>query len=116
VEDASGAAVSGATVTVKNVETGAIRTSTTDDTGNFRILSLNVGPQEVKAEKSGFKTAVRSGVNLVVGQEALVNLQLEIGEVTQIVSGRRSAARRDDRASPARERAIKKPPVTQPIT
>jgi hypothetical protein len=86
VEDSSGAAVSGATVTVKNVETGAIRTSTTDDTGNFRILSLNVGPQEVKAEKSGFKTAVRSGVNLVVGQEALVNLQLEIGEVTQIVS------------------------------
>ncbi len=86
VEDASGAAVSGAAVSVKNLETGATRVVTTDDTGAFRVLSLPVGPYEVKAEKTGFKAAVRTGINLAVGQEARVNLQLEVGEFAQQVT------------------------------
>src|SRR5260370_40626788 len=85
VDDASGAAVGGALVAVKNLETGAIRTVTTDETGNYRVLSLALGPQEVRAEKPGFKAAVRSGINLVVGQEAVVNLRLEVGEGAQEV-------------------------------
>ena len=48
VEDSSGAAVPGATVTVKSIETGAARTVTTDLGGNFAALSLPLGPQEVK--------------------------------------------------------------------
>src|SRR5437899_1853581 len=51
VEDASGAAVGGATVAVKSLETGAIRSVTTDEMGNYRVLSLPVGSQEVRAEK-----------------------------------------------------------------
>jgi hypothetical protein len=83
VEDASGAAVRGATVTVKNPETGVIRVVTTDEAGNYAVFSLAVGPQEVKAEKKGFKAAVRTGINLKVGQQALVNLRLEVGEFIQ---------------------------------
>src|SRR6266849_6393356 len=83
VEDASGAAVGGAIVSVKNLETGAIRTVTTDETGIYRVLSLPVGSQEVRAEKPGFRAAVRTGINLVVGQEAVVNLKLEVGELAQ---------------------------------
>jgi hypothetical protein len=87
VEDPSGAAaVSGATVTVKSVETGARRIVTTDDAGNFRVLSLPVGPQEVIAEKTGFKASVRNLINLKVGQEAVVVLQLRMGEVVQEVT------------------------------
>ena len=86
VEDASGAAVPGTTVTVRNLETGATRVMTTDDAGNYRILALSVGQQELKAERTGFKTAVRTGINLVVGQEAVVNLRLEVGEVVQEVT------------------------------
>ena len=85
VEDASGAVVNGANVTVKSVETGAARVVTTDAAGNFRIPSLPLGPQEVRAEKTGFKAAVRTGIDLAVGQEAVVNLRLEIGEFTQAV-------------------------------
>ena len=70
VEDATGAAVGSATVTVTSPETGVARTVTTDETGNFRVLSLPVGLQEVRAEKPGFQSAVRTGINLVVGQEA----------------------------------------------
>jgi hypothetical protein len=86
VEDASGAAVGGAIVAVRNLETGAIRTVTTDETGIYRVLSLPVGSQEVRAEKPGFRAAVRTGINLVVGQEAVVNLKLEVGELAQEVT------------------------------
>ena len=86
VEDASGGAVPGATVTVRSLETGVTRVVTTDEVGNFRALSLPVGRQELKTEKTGFKTAVRTGVNLAVGQEAVVNLQLEVGELVQEVT------------------------------
>ena len=62
VEDASGAAVGGAMVTVKNIETGAVRTVTTDENGNYRLLAVPVGAQEVRAEKTGFKAASASRV------------------------------------------------------
>jgi hypothetical protein len=86
VNDPSGGPVRGANVTVKSQETGAIRTVITDDMGNYRVLSLPVGPQEVKAEQQGFKAVVRTGINLTVGQEAVVNLQLEVGELVQQVT------------------------------
>lgn len=86
VDDATGAAVGGVMVTAKSVETGAARSVTTDADGNFRILSLPVGQQEIKAEKPGFKAAVRTGINLAVGQEAVVNLQLEVGDLVQQVT------------------------------
>jgi hypothetical protein len=86
VEDASGAAVGGATVNVKNLETGAIRTVTTDETGNYRVLSLPVGLQEVRAEKAGFRAAVQTGIALAVGQEAVVNLRLQVGDLSQEVT------------------------------
>ena len=86
VEDAAGIAVDGATVTVKSLETGATRVATTDDGGNFKVLSLPLGPQEVRAEKKGFKAAVRMGIDLKVGQEAVVNLKLEVGELIQQVT------------------------------
>jgi hypothetical protein len=86
VEDASGAVVSGATITVKSIETGAIRTVTTDSAGDFSVLALPLGPQEVKAEKTSFKASVRTGINLQVGQDAVVNFRLELGEVVQQVT------------------------------
>ncbi|MEO8049602.1 MAG: carboxypeptidase-like regulatory domain-containing protein, partial [Acidobacteriota bacterium] len=86
VKDASGSPVGGTTITVKSIDTGATRSVTTDPDGNFRVLSLPVGQQELKAEKTGFKVAVRSGVDLAVGQEAVVNLELEVGELVQQIT------------------------------
>jgi Carboxypeptidase regulatory-like domain len=85
VEDASGAAVSGAAITVKSLETGAVRTTATDGSGRYSVLSLPLGPQEVKAEKPGFQAVDRTGITLRVGQNARVNFQLPVGEfVTQV--------------------------------
>jgi hypothetical protein len=86
VEDASGMAVNGANVTVTSAETGARRVVTTDAGGNFHVAPLPLGSQEVRAEKSGFKAAVRAGITLDVGADAVVNLRLEVGELAQQVT------------------------------
>jgi hypothetical protein len=86
VDDASGAGVGGAKVVITNVETGATRTVTTDESGKFSALSLAVGPNEVKVEKTGFKSAVRTGINLEVAQQAVVNFKLEVGVVSEQVT------------------------------
>src|ERR1700722_5623674 len=79
VTDASGAAVPAVTVIVKNIETGAIRSGVTDDAGRYLVLSLHVGEYEVRVSKTGFQEAIRSGIYLVVGQEASIDVQLQIG-------------------------------------
>src|SRR4051812_37928723 len=86
VEDASGAAIPNATVTVTSAETGVSRPVTTDDVGNYRVLSLAVGRYEVRAEKLGFQTVVRSGIALAVSQEAVVVMQMQVGDLTQQVT------------------------------
>jgi hypothetical protein len=84
VTDPTGAAVSGAMVTVKSLETGASRTVTTNDAGEYTVLALPLGPQEVKAEKPGFNAAGPVNVALVVGQDAVVNLGLTVGNINSV--------------------------------
>ena len=86
VEDASGSPIGGATVTVKSPENGASRVAATNADGNYRVLSLPLGAQQVKAEKPGFKAALRTGIDLRIGQEAVVNLRLEVGDLAQQVT------------------------------
>src|SRR5712664_2536798 len=86
VADQSGAPISAAAVTAKNLETAAVRTATTDDAGRYLLLSLPVGQYEVRLTKAGFKEAVCSGIQLVIGQEARVDLNLQVGAVeTQVI-------------------------------
>jgi len=86
VEDQAGGLVSDAVVTVKSLETGVSRVTRTDHAGAFRIPSLPLGPQEVSAEKPGFKRAVRTGIDLIVGQEMVLNLKLELGALAQQIT------------------------------
>jgi len=68
VNDPSGAAVANAQVEVKNVNTGVSRSAVTDPGGRYVFLSLPVGEYEVRANASGFRTTVRSGVTLAIGR------------------------------------------------
>lgn len=81
VTDSSGAPVPSSTVNAKNTETGATRTTATDDTGRYLVLSLPVGEYELRVTKPGFQEAIRSGIRLVVGQEANVDLTLQVSSV-----------------------------------
>ena len=86
VRDATGGGLASATVTIRNTESGAVRKLTTDDAGRYSAPSLAVGSYEVKAEANGFTPQVKTGVGLVLGQQATVDLVLQIGEVQTAVT------------------------------
>ena len=86
VRDESGLGLPAALVTVKNVETGAARNLTTDNSGRYAAPSVGIGHYEVSASKEGFNSQRKTGIDLVVGQEAVVNLVLPLGEVHQVVT------------------------------
>jgi len=86
VVDSSGALLPAVRVAVLNLETGAIRTAVSDATGHYSVLSLPIGRYEVRAQKDGFTTEVRTGITLAVGQEAAVDLALQLGEIRQQVT------------------------------
>src|SRR5229473_537902 len=81
--DQSGARLPGVTVTITNMDTGIVRSVTTDEGGRYRAPGLGLGNYEVKAELSGFRTAVRMGIQLTVAAEVVVNLALSIGTVSE---------------------------------
>jgi hypothetical protein len=85
VSDESDAGVSGASVVIRNIETGTERTLTTDTSGRYNASALPVGHYEIAASMVGFQTDRRSSVNLVVGQRAEVDFKLKVGETHQTV-------------------------------
>ncbi len=85
VTDQTGAVISGATVNAKNQETGLMRSTVTDSAGRYELPALPVGQYDVSAIKDGFSERVRSGISLVIGQDATVDLSLAVGNVNQQV-------------------------------
>src|SRR5246127_1358488 len=85
VRDASGAGIPAATVHIKNLETGTEREIATDQDGRFHAPSLAVGSYEVVAEKPGFRAEQRTGIVLVVGRHAELDLTLSVRDVYQSV-------------------------------
>ncbi len=85
ITDLTGGALAGASVTVKNLETGAARNIAADEAGRYIASSLEVGLYEVRAEKEGFRAEVRTGITLAVGQQAEVDLTLRVGQLQDAV-------------------------------
>jgi hypothetical protein len=83
VVDQTGAAVSGASVTAKDTDMGISRTTITDAAGRYELPALPIGRYEVQAAKDGFAEEIRSGILLVVGQDATADLTLKIGNVSE---------------------------------
>jgi hypothetical protein len=86
VTDESGAPIPGVSVTVKDVETGAEHRLTTDDGGRYSIPSVPVGHYAIAASKENFKSQSKTGIELVVGQRALVDFALQVGDIKQTVT------------------------------
>src|SRR3984893_10224274 len=85
VSDSSGGAIPGVAIRIKNLETGAERNQVTDEAGRYEASSLAVGRYEVRVEKSGFRSEVKTGISLVLGQRETVDLVLQVGDVRQTV-------------------------------
>ena len=86
VKDPSGQVVPQAKVTARNVDTGTTRTVTTGEDGSYRMPEMPIGNYEIRTEREGFSTQVISGINLTVGQEAVVNVVMQLGSLTQTVA------------------------------
>src|SRR6202048_4729231 len=86
VTDPQGNAVSGATVTLKNMETNQASTATTNDSGVYNFNGLPPSKYSITVESTGFKQKVLVEVVVIAEQANAVNIQLEIGQVTDSVT------------------------------
>jgi hypothetical protein len=86
VTDQSGGAIPGASVTLRNVETGISRTTSTGANGRYEAPNLPLGNYEVSVTLAGFQTSVRAGIELTAGRNAVVDHVMQVGEVTQTVT------------------------------
>src|SRR6201997_51659 len=85
ISDASGAAISGATVSSKNLATGEIREFVTNAEGFYSIPNLLPGSYDVTVTANQFSQAVRKGIVLTVGAQQALNISLKPGRVTEVV-------------------------------
>ncbi len=83
ITDASGAAVPGVTVTLRNTGTNYTQTVVTDSAGRYRGLLLPLGKYEVTATLEGFSTQVRRGYDLAVGQTLTANITMKPAAVSE---------------------------------
>src|SRR4030095_2575059 len=88
IRDASAAFVPGAQVSVTTTESGTKRTTSSDESGRYILTNLPPGKYDVRAELTGFRTAVQNGVVLTVGGTTSVDLTLQVGAVSEVVEVR----------------------------
>ena len=80
----SGAEISGVTVTITNVDTGLVRTVTTDANGDFRFPLLPPGIYNVVAEKDGFRNTIQESVKVGISGKTNLNMKLAGDDVERI--------------------------------
>jgi len=86
ISDSSGALVPGATVTLKQLDTGKTQQVTTNDEGFYRIVGLAPGKYELTVEKQGYKKSLAENVDVAAETVQGADVILEIGEVTATVT------------------------------
>src|SRR6266478_4565869 len=86
VRDQKGAVVPKAEVTIEGEVTGTSRTVTADDNGFYLATSVPVGRYSVSTAPQGFKKSVASGIDLHVSENRVVNLDVQVGQVSETVT------------------------------
>ncbi len=92
IQDATGAAIPGAVVTITNVDTAADRSLVTAEDGSYTFANLPVGPYRLNVSKDGFTTYVRSGIVLQVNSNPQINVSMKLGSVSEQVEVKADAA------------------------
>ena len=83
ITDATGAAIANADVVVISVATGTTLELKSDSTGHYRAPVLQPGEYEVHITQTGFRPLVRRSVQLAVGQNAVFDVKLELGQIAE---------------------------------
>ncbi len=85
VTDPQGATIAGAIVTLSDAANGFTRGATTDMDGEYQFLQLAPGTYKVVAEKVGFTSLTRTGVQLLVNTPATLDLRMDLGKTSETV-------------------------------
>ncbi|MBL8196439.1 MAG: von Willebrand factor type A domain-containing protein [Blastocatellia bacterium] len=85
ITDEAGAVIPGATVTIRNIETGAEISVTTDENGEYIFPNLPIGIYEVKVTADGFNSTYRQNIALSKTLKTKLNLVLSVGSTADIV-------------------------------
>ena len=86
VMDSSGAVIPGAALTLRNVDTGFVRATTTDSAGVYSLRAIDPGTYIIRVSKRGFATASQSAFKLFVGQSTTFDFTLKVGTEVQSVN------------------------------
>src|SRR3989442_2611165 len=86
VKDTSGALIPGVSIAVKHTDSGLSRTAISSESGGYNVPLLPVGAYELTTTMPGFKQQVRSGINLVIGKQAVIDLTLEVGAAAEQIT------------------------------
>ncbi|MCX6602705.1 MAG: carboxypeptidase regulatory-like domain-containing protein, partial [Acidobacteria bacterium] len=86
ISDATGAIVTDTRIRLSNRDTSVGFEAVTNKDGQYRFLFLNPGKYRLSTEKAGFKGFVRDGIELNVGQSAVVDVTLQVGQVSDSVT------------------------------
>src|SRR6267154_57202 len=84
--DSTGAAVSGAAVTIKGADTGSVYKTVSTRDGTYRISEIAIGRYDVTVEAPGFKVSLQTGVRVQINTVAALNVTLQPGDVKEEVS------------------------------
>src|ERR1700676_4837442 len=85
VSDSSGAVIPNAQISIKNEGTGEVRSVTADSAGFYSAPNLLPGKYDITVTAPGFSTQVRNGITLTVGGQQLLNIAMQVGQVSQKV-------------------------------
>src|SRR6267143_1073100 len=86
VTDPNGRSVPGVTILITNLSTNVASRTVTNDQGIYRVPGLLPGIYRMTLDKDGFKSIVKSGVELHVQDVASINFELQIGSVNETVT------------------------------
>ena len=86
ITDPGNAVITGARITLKNVDTAATYETVTTDTGNYTLPSLPSGPYDLTVEASGFNRYIQTGINVQVAQTARIDIVMRVGSTSESVT------------------------------
>lgn len=95
VIDQGGAAVPGATVTLRNEQTGITRTKTSSPSGDYAFPALDSGSYTVTVQMTGFQTVVNPGVKVQIEEDKRVDVKLLVGQLQTTIQVTGAAAKVD---------------------